>query len=83
VLESLEEHSNVKAMLKKIDKIEGNDETFDAKIKTLKELISHHVQEEENELFPKCFEILGDETLGELGEEMQKKIDHHPSFSHH
>jgi hemerythrin superfamily protein len=76
VLEALEEHDNVKAMLRKLKKTEGGDETFDAKITVLKELVKHHVKEEEQELFPKCREALGEDALQELGEELQAKFEH-------
>jgi hemerythrin-like domain-containing protein len=75
VLESLEEHAGVKAMLRKLDRTDGDDETFDAKITVLKELIQHHVKEEEEELFPNCQKALGQEALAELGAKMQEKAD--------
>jgi hemerythrin-like domain-containing protein len=75
VLEAHEEHDNVKAMIRKIQRTKASDETFDAKIKTLKELVKHHVKEEEEQLFPKCVKALGQEALEELGGEMQEKYD--------
>ena len=74
VLEAFEEHANVKAMIRKLQKTDGADETFDAKIKVLKELVKHHVKEEENELFPKCKEALGEEKLEALGVKMKSKF---------
>ena len=75
VLEAAEEHANVKAMIRKLQRTEGSDETFDAKVKVLKELVSHHVKEEEQELFPKCRSALGDEALLEIGAKLQTKFE--------
>ncbi len=75
ILEAHEEHDNVKAMLRKLDRTKGNDETFDAKIKVLKELVRHHVKEEEEELFPKCVRVLGSVELEELGAKMQTAME--------
>lgn len=75
VLEAAEEHANVKAMIRKLQRTEGSDETFDAKVKVLKELVGHHVKEEEQELFPKCRGALGDEALLELGAKLQAKFE--------
>lgn len=75
ILEANEEHDNVKAMLRKLGKTDAGDETFDAKIKVLKELVRHHVKEEETELFPKCEKALGDDLLQELGAKMQARME--------
>src|SRR4051812_17034245 len=52
LLESLEEHVTIKRTLADLMKIDADDETFDAKVKVLKEEIEHHVEEEESDLFP-------------------------------
>ena len=69
-LEAYEEHSLVRAMIRKIKKTKTTDETFMAKVTVLKELIEHHVEEEEGEYFPECEKTLGAERLNELGEEL-------------
>lgn len=74
-LEAYEEHANVKEMLKKISRITPSDETFDAKVTVLKEMVEHHVEEEEEEYFPKCQEEWGDVRLQELGGKMEQMME--------
>ncbi len=69
-LEAYEEHDVLKSMMKKIAALEPGDETFLAKVTVLKEIVEHHVKEEEGEYFPKVREDLGEEALMELGGEM-------------
>ena len=53
VLESLEEHHIVKWVLSELEGMDPSDERFDAKVTVLIELVRHHVDEEEHELFPR------------------------------
>lgn len=48
------EHSTAKALIAEILAMSVGEPLFDAKVKVLGEYIDHHVQEEENELFPEC-----------------------------
>jgi len=70
LLESLEEHLSIKRVLGDLLAIDVEDETFDAKAKVLKEQIEHHVQEEEDELFPKVRKILDEEMLIAIAQQM-------------
>lgn len=72
ILEAKEEHDNIKAMLRKLSKTSASDETFMPKIRTLKELVLHHVKEEEDKIFPQIREHLKEEELFALGDEMQQ-----------
>jgi hemerythrin-like domain-containing protein len=72
VLEAYEEHGVVKDLVAKIEAIQGRDETLKAKLTVLKELVQHHVKEEESEVFGEARKRLGDERLQALGEEMQR-----------
>jgi hemerythrin-like domain-containing protein len=74
-LEAYEEHDVVRHVLRKLQASEPTDESFMAKATVLKELIEHHVKEEEGELFPKMRAALGGERLVELGAEMQEKFE--------
>jgi hemerythrin superfamily protein len=67
VLEALEEHHLVKVTLWELEKMAPTDERFDAKMTVLIESVRHHVEEEENELFPQIREAMTQEELDELG----------------
>jgi len=74
-LEAYEEHDVMKHMIAKIRRTEANDETYMAKVTVLKEVVEHHVKEEENEYFPKIREEFEAEFLKELGQEMQAAFE--------
>ena len=72
VLESLEEHKQVKTLLREMKSSGGHSEKFDAKLKVLIDNVSHHAEEEEEgKMFPKVRKIVDRKTLEQLGEEMQ------------
>ena len=73
VLESYEEHGVVKLVLEQLPKVDPEDERFHAKMTVLQELIEHHVEEEEKEMF-KLARRLDDEDLEELGDRMAAEV---------
>ncbi len=73
VLEAAEEHLAVKRVVADIMKIDPSDETFDAKLKFLKQLVMAHVKEEESQLFPQVKKLLPPDQLEELGDEMESE----------
>jgi hemerythrin superfamily protein len=81
VLESLEEHHVVKWLLSELDGMSPDDERFDAKVTVLTESVRHHVEEEEQDLFPRVRSALGRKRLAELGAtmaEVEKVAPKHP-----
>jgi hemerythrin superfamily protein len=82
VLESLEEHHVVKWTLTELEKMKPEDERYDAKFKVLMESVRHHVEEEEDELFPKARRLLGAEMMAELGERMERAKKLAPTRPH-
>jgi hemerythrin-like domain-containing protein len=70
LLESLEEHLGIKRVLADLMGVAADDQTFDAKLKVLKEQVEHHVKEEETDLFPKARKVLGAEALEALGQNL-------------
>jgi hemerythrin-like domain-containing protein len=72
VLESLEEHHIVKWTLSELDKMKPSDERYDAKVSVLIESVRHHVEEEEQELFPEVSKKLSRKELNQIGEDLEK-----------
>jgi hemerythrin superfamily protein len=67
VLEALEEHHIVKWTLSELKDLPVDNERFDAKVTVLIESVRHHVEEEEQEMFPAVREAMGRKALTELG----------------
>ena len=72
VLEGLEEHHIVKWTLSELQDLPVEDERFDAKVTVLMESVRHHVEEEEQDMFPKVREAMGRKALTELGDTLEK-----------
>ena len=71
VFEALAEHKAAgDVTLQDLASSDINSDEFGGKAKVLKELIEHHAGEEEKEMFPRARELLGEDTLQELGEQM-------------
>ena len=74
VLEAYEEHHVVKLVLAELPRVNPEDERFEAKMTVLSELIQHHVEEEEKEMF-KLAQKLGKAELEALGEQMEERFE--------
>lgn len=75
--EAKEEHRTVDSLvLPDLLHTETGTVEFTGRVKVMKELLEHHIEEEEGELFPTARKLLGKDTLEELGHamEMQKKM---------
>src|SRR5215203_1343113 len=70
-LEAYEEHDVVKKLLRELSRAKTPNEEWEAKAKVLQENVEHHVEEEENELFPKADKALSDTDIEALGEQME------------
>jgi hemerythrin-like domain-containing protein len=71
--EALEEHHVVDLVLPELKDSDPAGEIFGAKAKVLKELIEHHAEEEEKEMFPKARRALGAAELRDLGSRMASR----------
>jgi hemerythrin superfamily protein len=82
VLESLEEHHVVKWTLSELEKMDAGHERFHPKVQVLMESVRHHVQEEEQELFPKVAKAFKPQRLREMGEAMEAAKKTAPTRPH-
>jgi hemerythrin superfamily protein len=73
VREAYEEHKQIKNLLAQVSSITPADETYDMKIKVLKEDVEHHVKEEEGEMFPDAKKFLGESRLVEMGAQLEAR----------
>jgi hemerythrin superfamily protein len=71
LLESLEEHLAIKRVITDLLQLDADDETFAAKVKVLEDEVAHHVEEEEQTLFPKVDRMFEAEALESIGEAME------------
>jgi hemerythrin superfamily protein len=65
------EHASIKSLVEQLKDAEPDDELYSAKVKVLCEYVTHHVKEEEGEIFPKVKKAKLD--LENLGEEMMER----------
>lgn len=82
VLESYEEHHVADILCMELAVMSADDEHFDAKTTVLIENVTHHMDEEEQDWFPKVRAGLGRKQLQEMGArmlEMKKKAPRKPS----
>jgi hypothetical protein len=75
VEQSYEDHAIAEMALKRLLATQPHDPTFDAKVIALRELIEHHVEEEEEELLPDAEEKMTAEDLESLGDEMETAFE--------
>jgi hemerythrin superfamily protein len=78
VLESYEEHHVADILCAELHALKPDDERFDAKTTVLIENVTHHVEEEEQDWFPKVREGLTRKQLQDIGARMIELRDQAP-----
>lgn len=61
VVEALEEHKHARMINDELKNMSVEDEEFLPRLKVLKEMLEHHIDQEENQVFPQAKKIVGDE----------------------
>lgn len=72
VLESVVEHNIVEQLLKELARENKGTEEWTAKMHVLKDVVQHHLEEEEKEMFGKAKKILTDDEAEELGDRFEE-----------
>ena len=65
----------MKRIIADLLQMKPGDESFDAKMRVLREELEHHVEVEEAELFPQARMEIDSEELDALGDEMKGMFD--------
>jgi hemerythrin-like domain-containing protein len=73
--EAAEEHHVVDMVLPALKAANPKSHEFSAKAKVMKELIEHHIKEEETQMFQVARQVFDEDQLVELGELMQDRKD--------
>ncbi|MEH6686043.1 MAG: hemerythrin domain-containing protein [Halopseudomonas sabulinigri] len=74
VAEAKEEHRAVEELvLPDLFKTEPGSINFSGRMKVLKELLEHHIEEEEEEMFKDAAKLMSKDQLLELGKQMEEK----------
>ncbi len=68
LLEGKEEHELAELELTRIEALPVTDETWGAKMEVLRETLTHHMDEEEEKMFPKARKTLDGDAAVEAGE---------------
>jgi hemerythrin-like domain-containing protein len=71
VLEGYQEHHVMDVLIDEISKLKPSAEEWAPKIKVLQENTEHHIEEEEDELFPKVRKIWDADKRQKVGRQMQ------------
>jgi hemerythrin superfamily protein len=71
--EAVEEHHAVDTVLPEVASVRAEPDVFAARAKVLKEIVEHHAEEEETEMFPRARKLLPASELRRLGAEMAER----------
>lgn len=72
VLEAMEEHEAVKMTIPGIEQTAIDDEHWKPKVKVMGEMVRHHIDEEEDQIFEQAEELMDDEISSNLARDFQK-----------
>jgi hemerythrin-like domain-containing protein len=71
--EATEEHHTVDLVLPEVRAARHEPDVYAARAKVLRELVMHHVEEEQEQMFPRARQLFSEPELRQLGEEMQAR----------
>ena len=72
MLEAYEEHSVGKRLLSEIEGTQRGNERCIPRIKVLKDVLDHHIEEEESEIFDEAREVLNDQQEQKIVQQIEE-----------
>lgn len=73
ILEGLEEHALAEQLLAQVASMDAEDRWFRPKMLVMADMVSHHIREEEREIFPALREELSRSELVELADRLEEE----------
>jgi hemerythrin superfamily protein len=73
--DSVQEHDEMKRQLAELLALDTEAEDYRPYVGRLKELVMHHVDDEEKKLFPKVSGLMNEQDLETMGNELEKLYD--------
>lgn len=80
--DEIQEHAEAEELLKRWEKLDGDDPEFMSVFKEMSQAVLDHIQEEEDELFPELQTALDANQQKDLGEKIQKAKKLAPTRPH-
>ena len=72
ITEAVQEHQQADQLVDEMTSLSPTDGEFQELLAELRDSLEHHIDEEENELFPKAEELCGKQRLEEMGRQMEE-----------
>lgn len=71
--DGLEGHHDLDALLAELDQMEPDDPLFMRRLQELREVVDHHIREEEEVVFAHASSVLSEDRLERLGHEIERR----------
>ena len=80
--EAEQEHQEARDAIERLSALDAGDPEFEQSFRTLREAVEHHVEEEEQEVFPKVSDVADETKMAELGQRLAqaKAMSSRPPF---
>lgn len=66
---AFEEHNQIKSISSELESMDAGSQNWTSKVKELNETVTHHVQEEENKVFPEAQKVLSQDRAQEIAKQ--------------
>lgn len=67
-----EEHNQIKSISSELESMDAGNQNWTSKVKELNEAVTHHVQEEENKVFPEAKKVLSQDKAQDIAQQYKQ-----------
>jgi len=71
--EALSEHHSANSLIEELDSMPKDNDAWIGKFSALKDMVEHHMQEEEQEVFPEAKDVIKGDDAEKLGDKFQSR----------